>query len=204
MIKRLLDFLGAGSGLLMLFPVFFVLSLCVLWLHGGPICFRQIRPGKDGKPFRMIKFRTMTDERDADGELLPDRERLTAFGQFLRSTSLDELPELWNVFKGDMSLVGPRPLLMEYLPLYSDRQARRHEVRPGITGWAQINGRNALSWEEKFELDVWYVENQTLWLDIKILFLTVWKVVKRDGISQDGEATMSRFTGSNVQNSQGE
>ncbi len=152
----------------------------------------------------MIKFRTMTDERDADGELLPDRERLTAFGQFLRSTSLDELPELWNVFKGDMSLVGPRPLLMEYLPLYSDRQARRHEVRPGITGWAQINGRNALSWEEKFELDVWYVENQTLWLDIKILFLTVWKVVKRDGISQDGEATMSRFTGSNVQNSQGE
>ena len=136
--------------------------------------------------------------------MLPDSERLTAFGQFLRSTSLDELPELLNVLKGDMSLVGPRPLLMEYLPLYSERQARRHEVRPGVTGWAQINGRNALSWDEKFELDVWYVENRTLWLDIKILFLTVWKVLKRDGISQDGEATMSRFTGSSVQNSQGE
>jgi lipopolysaccharide/colanic/teichoic acid biosynthesis glycosyltransferase len=139
----------------------------------------------------------MKDERGADGELLPDRERLTAFGQFMRSTSLDELPELWNVLKGDMSLVGPRPLLMEYLPLYSDRQARRHEVRPGVTGWAQVNGRNALSWEEKFELDVWYVENRTLWLDIKILFFTVWRVIKRDGISQDGEVTMSKFTGSN-------
>ena len=138
----------------------------------------------------------MTDKKGEDGKLLPDAERLTAFGQFLRSTSLDELPELWNVLKGDMSLVGPRPLLMEYLPLYSERQGRRHEVRPGITGWAQINGRNALSWEEKFELDVWYVENRTLWLDIKILFLTVWQVVKRDGISQDGEATMSKFTGS--------
>ena len=204
MIKRLLDVLGAGSGLLMLFPVFFVFFLCVFWLHGGPIFFRQVRPGKGGKPFRMIKFRTMTDERDTDGELLPDSERLTAFGQFLRSTSLDELPELLNVLKGDMSLVGPRPLLMEYLLLYSERQARRHEVRPGVTGWAQINGRNALSWDEKFELDVWYVENRTLWLDIKILFLTVWKVLKRDGISQDGEATMSRFTGSSVQNSQGE
>ncbi len=151
----------------------------------------------NGKPFEMMKFRTMTDDRDDNGKLLPDAKRLTSFGQFLRSTSLDELPELWNVLKGDMSLVGPRPLLMEYLPLYSERQARRHDVRPGVTGWAQINGRNALSWEERFELDVWYVENRTLWLDIKILFLTVWQVVKRDGISQDGEATMSKFTGNN-------
>ncbi len=145
----------------------------------------------------MVKYRTMTNERDSAGHLLPDSQRLTRLGLLLRSTSVDELPELWNVLKGDMSLVGPRPLLMEYLPLYSEREARRHEVRPGVTGWAQINGRNALSWEEKFELDVWYVENRTLWLDIKILFLTVWQVVKRDGISQDGEATMSKFTGSN-------
>lgn len=177
--------------------ILIIVSVQVRLKIGSPVIFRQVRPGKSGKPFEMIKFRTMTDERSKDGELLPDAQRLTSFGQFLRSTSLDELPELWNVLKGDMSLVGPRPLLMEYLPLYSDRQARRHEVKPGITGWAQINGRNALSWEEKFELDVWYVENRTLWLDIKILFLTVWQVVKRDGISQDGEATMSRFTGSN-------
>lgn len=178
------------------FPVIIFLMILVRVNLGKGVFFRQFRPGKEGKPFEMIKFRTMTDQRGGDGKLLPDAERLTAFGQFLRSTSLDELPELWNVLKGDMSLVGPRPLLMEYLPLYSERQARRHEVRPGITGWAQINGRNALSWEEKFELDVWYVENRTLWLDIKILFLTVWQVVKRDGISQDGEATMSKFTGS--------
>lgn len=144
----------------------------------------------------MAKFRTMTDSRDANGELLPDADRLTGFGQFLRSSSLDELPELWNVLKGDMSLVGPRPLLMEYLPLYSKRQARRHEVRPGVTGWAQINGRNSLSWDEKFELDVWYVENQTIWLDIKILLLTMWKVIRRDGISYGEEATMPRFEGS--------
>lgn len=194
--KRAMDILGAGAGLIFLAPVILVLAFLVRRKHGAPVCFRQMRPGKEGKPFEMIKFRTMTDQRGGDGKLLPDAERLTAFGQFLRSTSLDELPELWNVLKGDMSLVGPRPLLMEYLPLYSERQARRHEVRPGITGWAQINGRNALSWEEKFELDVWYVENRTLWLDIKILFLTVWQVVKRDGISQDGEATMSKFTGS--------
>lgn len=193
--KRAMDIIGACSGLLLLAPIIALLAFLVRQKHGAPICFRQVRPGKSGKPFEMIKFRTMKDERGADGELLPDRERLTAFGQFMRSTSLDELPELWNVLKGDMSLVGPRPLLMEYLPLYSDRQARRHEVRPGVTGWAQVNGRNALSWEEKFELDVWYVENRTLWLDIKILFLTVWQVIKRDGISQDGEATMSRFTG---------
>lgn len=204
MIKRTFDLLGSCAGLLLLSPVIVSLYFLIRLNHGAPVTFRQVRPGKGGKPFRMIKFRTMTDERDTDGELLPDSERLTAFGQFLRSTSLDELPELWNVLKGDMSLVGPRPLLMEYLPLYSERQARRHEVRPGVTGWAQINGRNALSWEEKFELDVWYVESRSLWLDIKILFLTVWKVVRRDGISQDGEATMSRFTGSEVQNSHGE
>ncbi len=194
--KRLMDILGAMAGLLLLAPVIILLSLLVRIKLGSPVLFRQTRPGKAGQSFQMAKFRTMTDARDAHGGLLPDADRLTGFGQFLRPSSLDELPELWNVLKGDMSLVGPRPLLMEYLPLYSERQARRHEVRPGITGWAQINGRNALSWDEKFELDVWYVENRTLWLDIKILFLTVWKVIKRDDINQDGEATMTRFTGS--------
>ncbi len=194
--KRLMDILGAMGGLLLLAPVIVLLSLLVRIKLGSPVLFRQTRPGRAGQAFDMAKFRTMTDVRDANGELLPDADRLTGFGQFLRASSLDELPELWNVLKGDMSLVGPRPLLMEYLPLYSERQARRHEVRPGITGWAQVNGRNALSWEEKFELDVWYVENRTLWLDIKILFLTVWKVIKRDDINQDGEATMTRFTGS--------
>ncbi|PHR09447.1 MAG: sugar transferase [Sulfitobacter sp.] len=194
--KRLMDILGAMAGLLLLAPVIILLSLLVRIKLGSPVLFRQTRPGKAGQSFQMAKFRTMTDARDAHGGLLPDADRLTGFGQFLRASSLDELPELWNVLKGDMSLVGPRPLLMEYLPLYSERQARRHEVRPGITGWAQINGRNALSWDEKFELDVWYVENRTLWLDIKILFLTVWKVIKRDDINQDGEATMTRFTGS--------
>ncbi|MEE2602366.1 MAG: sugar transferase [Pseudomonadota bacterium] len=193
--KRLMDILGAMAGLLLLAPVIVLLSLLVRIKLGSPVLFRQTRPGRAGQAFQMAKFRTMTDARDANGELLPDAERLTGFGQFLRSSSLDELPELWNVLKGDMSLVGPRPLLMEYLPLYTERQARRHVVRPGITGWAQINGRNALTWEEKFELDVWYVENRTLWLDIKIIFLTVWKVVKRDDINQDGEATMTRFTG---------
>ncbi|WP_366491823.1 sugar transferase [Alcanivorax sp.] len=202
--KRLMDIAGALCGLLVLGPVILLLAVLVRIKLGSPVLFRQVRPGMDGRAFAMAKFRTMTDARDASGDLLPDADRLTGFGQFLRSSSLDELPELWNVLKGDMSLVGPRPLLMEYLPLYSERQARRHEVRPGVTGWAQINGRNALSWEEKFELDVWYVENRTLWLDIKILFLTVWKVVKRDGISQDGEATMSRFTGSKVQSTSGE
>lgn len=162
---------------------------------GSPVFFCQTRPGLDGHPFTMIKFRTMKDALDAEGNPLPDSERLTAFGQFLRSSSLDELPELWNVLKGDMSLVGPRPLLMEYLPLYSPEQYRRHEVQPGVTGWAQINGRNTLSWEDKFALDVWYVDNRSLWLDIKILFLTVKKVVVRDGISADGEATMPKFTG---------
>lgn len=163
---------------------------------GSPVLFRQVRPGLNGKPFEMIKFRTMKYALDAAGNPLPDSERLTPFGQFLRSSSLDELPELWNVLKGDMSLVGPRPLLMEYLPLYSPEQARRHEVRPGVTGWAQVNGRNTLSWEDKFKLDVWYVDNRSLWLDIKVLFLTVKKVLVRDGISAEGEATMSKFTGS--------
>lgn len=194
--KRLMDILGSFFGLVLLSPVLIVVSILVRLKLGSPILFQQIRPGLGGKPFNMMKFRTMTDERDASGELLSDDVRLTKFGSFLRSTSLDELPELINVLKGDMSLVGPRPLLMEYLPLYSERQYRRHEVRPGITGWAQINGRNALSWDEKFELDVWYVENRSLWLDIKILFLTVLKVVKRDGISHGGEATMPKFTGS--------
>jgi len=163
---------------------------------GKPIIFTQVRPGLASRPFKMIKFRTMNNQCDTDGNLLPDAQRLTSFGRFLRSTSLDELPELWNVIKGDMSLVGPRPLLMEYLPLYSPEQARRHEVRPGITGWAQVNGRNALSWEEKFKLDVWYVDNRTFWLDLKILLMTVKKVFVRDGISADGEATMSKFQGS--------
>lgn len=194
--KRLVDILGSGIGLLLLSPVFLVVALLVRHKHGSPILFTQVRPGMGGKPFRMMKFRTMTDARDVSGELLPDNVRLTKFGSFLRSTSLDELPELINAFKGDMSLVGPRPLLMDYLPLYSERQARRHEVRPGITGWAQINGRNALSWEKKFELDVWYVENRSLWLDIRILLKTVLKVVRRDGISHGDEATMPKFTGS--------
>ena len=195
MIKRLIDIFVASSGLIMLSPVLAILALLVSRKLGSPVLFRQVRPGKGGKPFQMMKFRTMTDERGADGELLPDEQRLTPFGQFLRSTSLDELPGLISVLKGDMSLVGPRPLLVEYLPLYSPEQARRHDVRPGITGWAQVNGRNALSWDERFKLDVWYVDNQSFWLDIKILFLTVWKVVKRDGIAAEGEVTMSKFTG---------
>jgi lipopolysaccharide/colanic/teichoic acid biosynthesis glycosyltransferase len=162
----------------------------------GPVFFRQIRPGLHGKPFEMVKFRTMTDQKDPDGQLLPDSVRLTPFGRFLRATSLDELPELWNVLKGEMSLVGPRPLLMEYLPLYTPEQARRHEVRPGITGWAQVNGRNAISWEDKFKLDVWYVDHRSLRLDLRILCLTVKKVLMRDGISAAGEATMPMFSGS--------
>lgn len=163
---------------------------------GSPVLFRQQRPGLHGKPFMMYKFRTMTDSMDTNGNLLADDERLPSFGRFLRSSSLDELPELFNVLKGDMSLVGPRPLLMEYLPLYSPLQARRHEILPGITGWAQINGRNAISWEEKFKLDVWYVDNQSLWLDLKIIFLTFIKVFRREGISHEGQATMEKFTGS--------
>ncbi|MNK55083.1 putative sugar transferase EpsL [compost metagenome] len=200
--KRLFDFIAALLGLTILSLPLLVLMLLVHRKLGQPAFFRQIRPGLDGKPFQMIKFRTMTDARGADGQLLPDEKRLTPFGRFLRASSLDELPELWNVLKGDMSLVGPRPLLMDYLPLYSAEQSRRHQVRPGITGWAQINGRNALSWDEKFKLDVWYVDNQSLWLDIKILWLTVRKVVVRDGISAAGEATMPRFTGSRMEHEQ--
>jgi lipopolysaccharide/colanic/teichoic acid biosynthesis glycosyltransferase len=192
-LKRTFDCLAASVAMLMFSPVLVVLILMVRYKLGSPVFFTQIRPGQKGRPFRMYKFRTMTDQRDENGDLLPDSDRLTRFGKFLRSSSLDELPELWNVVRGDMSLVGPRPLLMEYLPLYSERQARRHDVPPGVTGWAQINGRNAISWEEKFELDVWYVENRTLWLDIKILFLTVWKVLRRDGISAPGDATMPKF-----------
>jgi lipopolysaccharide/colanic/teichoic acid biosynthesis glycosyltransferase len=193
--KRLFDLLITVLALLFLLVPLAILTFLIHHKIGAPIFFFQIRPGLNGKPFQMIKFRTMSDEHGDDGMLLPDRMRLSAFGQFLRSTSLDELPGLWNVLKGDMSLVGPRPLLMEYLPLYNERQARRHEVRPGITGWAQVNGRNAIAWEEKFELDVWYVDNSSLWLDLKILWLTVLRVLVRDGISAAGEATMTKFKG---------
>lgn len=195
LLKRTLDLVVSAASLIVLgFPML-ALAVLVRLRLGGPVIYRQVRPGLGGRPFTMYKFRTMTDGRGPDGQLLPDATRLTPFGRFLRSTSLDELPGLVNVLKGDMSLVGPRPLLMDYLPLYTPRQARRHEVRPGITGWAQVNGRNALSWEEKFEHDVWYVENRTLKLDLQILLLTVNKVLKRDGISAIGEATMPRFTG---------
>lgn len=193
--KRCFDIFLSFIAVLMLAVPFMVLVVFVRYKLGRPVFFTQERPGLQGRPFRMVKFRTMTDERGSDGELLPDAVRLTRFGRFLRSTSLDELPELWNVLKGEMSLVGPRPLLVEYLPLYSPEQARRHDVRPGITGWAQINGRNAVAWDERFQMDVWYVEHQTMWLDIKILFLTVRKVLIRDGISAQGEATMRKFTG---------
>ncbi|MBM3336338.1 MAG: sugar transferase [Betaproteobacteria bacterium] len=194
--KRWFDFGVAFVLLSLLGPVLLLLAAWVRWRLGSPIFFRQVRPGLQGVPFEMVKFRTMLDAAGPDGQPLPDELRLTKFGRFLRATSLDELPELWNVLKGEMSLVGPRPLLMEYLPLYSPEQARRHEVRPGITGWAQVNGRNAISWEDKFKLDVWYVDNQSLWLDIKILWLTVKKVLVRDGISAEGEATMPKLTGS--------
>lgn len=193
--KRLLDILVSSFVLVCFFPLFIIVALLIFLKLGSPILFRQKRPGMNGAPFEMIKFRTMKNAVDKNGELLPDEVRLTRFGRFLRSSSLDELPELWNVLKGEMSLVGPRPLLMEYLSLYNERQARRHDVRPGITGWAQINGRNAISWEEKFELDVWYVENQSLWLDCKILFLTLKKVLVRDGINEDGQATVTKFKG---------
>ncbi len=191
--KRFFDFIV--SALVCVFLSFFMLIIAVLVRVkiGSPVFFKQIRPGLHGKPFCMYKFRTMTNERDADGCLLPDCDRMTSIGKFLRSTSLDELPELFNVLKGDMSLVGPRPLLIQYLARYSPKQARRHEVRSGITGWAQINGRNAISWEDKFKLDVWYVDNWSLWLDVKIIAMTVMKVLKRDGINQDGEATATEF-----------
>jgi lipopolysaccharide/colanic/teichoic acid biosynthesis glycosyltransferase len=196
MIKRSFDIFFSFIALLVLSPVIFVVGRKIANNLGKPTLFKQDRPGLNGKPFQMIKFRSMIDARDAKGISLPDGERLTPFGVKLRSSSLDELPGLWSVLKGDMSLVGPRPLLVEYLPLYSKDQARRHNVRPGITGWAQVNGRNAISWDEKFKLDVWYVDNQSFWLDIKILLLTVKKVFVRDGISGDGEVTMSKFTGS--------
>lgn len=195
--KRLFDLTVTGLGLSVFWPLILVLGVLVRIRLGAPVLFCQQRPGMHEKPFFMYKFRSMTDERDSEGNLLPDEKRLTRFGRFLRTSSLDELPELWNVLRGDMSLVGPRPLLMEYLPLYNDEQRRRHEVRPGITGWAQVNGRNALSWEEKFELDLWYVENHSLLLDIRIIAATLLKVLQREGISEEGQATVAKFTGSN-------
>lgn len=195
-IKRSLDILTAGLGLLILSPLLIVIFLLILIQMGRPIIFKQMRPGLNGKPFYMYKFRTMTNEKDEQGNPLSDEQRLTRLGRFLRSTSLDELPELFNVLKGDMSLVGPRPLLMQYLARYTPEQARRHEAQPGITGWAQVNGRNAITWAEKFALDVWYVDNWSLWLDIQILAMTVVKVFRREGISAEGEATMTEFMGS--------
>lgn len=191
-----MDILLSALALILLSPVIAWTSWKVRKHLGAPVVFRQSRPGLNAKPFELVKFRSMRDARDSAGNPLPDAERMTPFGHFLRASSLDELPELWSVLKGDMSLVGPRPLLNEYLPLYSAEQARRHDVRPGITGWAQVNGRNSLSWEEKFKLDVWYVDNHSVWLDIKILFMTVKKVLIREGISADGEVTMSKFSGS--------
>lgn len=195
LLKRLLDIIASALGLIVLSPVFLVLIYLIRKNLGSPVFFTQTRPGMNGKPFKMVKFRSMRDATDSDGHPLPDSERLTPFGRKLRSTSLDELPELWNVLKGEMSLIGPRPLLMEYLPLYNAFQYRRHEMRPGITGWAQVNGRNAISWNEKFQLDVWYIDNHSFWLDLKILLLTVKKVFVREGISAEGEATTTKFTG---------
>jgi len=195
-IKRIFDVTAASAGLVLLSPVMLVVAVLVRLNLGAPILFRQVRPGLDGMPFEMLKFRSMLDAADRSGAPRPDSQRLTRFGRILRSTSLDELPGLINVVKGDMSIVGPRPLLMEYLPLYSPEQARRHEVRPGLTGWAQVNGRNAVNWEDRFRMDVWYVDNRSLWLDLKIIAITVVKVLKRSGISADGEATMARFRGS--------
>jgi sugar transferase EpsL len=193
--KRIFDLVTIFFGLLILVPVMMLTAIVLISKLGLPIFFKQSRPGLNGKIFKMLKFRTMTNDFDKNGKLLSDESRLTKFGKFLRSTSLDELPSLWNVLKGDMSLVGPRPLLVEYLPLYSIQQARRHEVKPGVTGWAQVNGRNGISWDEKFNLDVWYVDNQSIWLDMKILWLTVRKVIAGDGINQADQATVERFKG---------
>lgn len=195
MLKRFLDIIIASTALLVLSPLYVYVAYKVRKNLGSPVIFRQVRPGLHGKPFEMIKFRTMTDERDEKGNLLPNEQRLPKFGKMLRATSLDEMPELWNVIKGDMSIVGPRPLLMDYLPLYNEEQAKRHKVRPGMTGYAQVNGRNAISWEKKFELDTWYVENQSIWLDFKIMFQTVKKVLVKEGINQSEEVTMTRFLG---------
>lgn len=196
--KRLIDFLIVLNLLLIIWPILLIITI---WLYfankGAGAFFTQERPGKGEKVFKVVKFKTMTDERDANGNLLPDADRLTSVGRFVRSTSIDELPQLINVLKGDMALIGPRPLLVQYLPLYSKEQARRHDVRPGITGWAQVNGRNAISWTKKFELDVWYVDHCSFWLDVKIIFLTIKKVFVREGISQEGQATMEFFTGNN-------
>lgn len=200
MTKRLFDIIVSLFSLLLLLPLIFFIACLARCKLGTPVFFRQTRPGLNGKPFEMIKFRTMLDAKDDKGRLLSDELRMTPFGSFLRASSLDELPELWNVLRGDMSLVGPRPLLMEYLPLYSNDQFRRHEVRPGVTGWAQVNGRNELSWEDKFNLDVWYVDNRSFWLDIKIILMTVKKVVYRDGIAAQGKATMERFQGNKDNN----
>lgn len=194
--KRLFDIVSSFFALLLFSPIIALVAWKIRKNLGSPVLFRQTRPGLNGRPFEMVKFRTMKDATDMQGNILPDAERMTPFGNKLRSSSLDELPELWNVLKGDMSLVGPRPLLMQYLPLYSKEQARRHEVRPGVTGWAQINGRNAISWEDKFKLDVWYVDNRSFWLDFKILLLTVRKVLIKEGISAKGEVTMPSFKGS--------
>jgi len=198
MLKRFLDIIIASIALMLLSPLYAFVAYKVKKNLGSPVLFRQVRPGLHGRPFEMIKFRTMKDAIDANGQLLPDSERLTPFGRMLRSSSLDEMPELWNVIKGDMSIVGPRPLLMEYLPLYNEEQAKRHQVRPGMTGYAQVNGRNAISWDGKFKLDTWYVENQSIWLDFKIMLKTVKKVLAKDDISAEGEATMSKFTGNSV------
>jgi len=194
-VKRLVDILGALVGLIILSPVMLVVAVVVYVSMGPPVLFKQERAGLNGRPFMLYKFRTMLDLRDEHGNLLPDEKRLTRVGRFLRNWSLDELPQFWNVLKGDMSLVGPRPLLMEYLPFYTEREKLRHSVKPGITGWAQINGRNAISWEEKFKLDVWYVDNWSIWLDLKILFITIYKVLKREGINQPGKATVEYFKG---------
>lgn len=194
-IKRLFDIIVSSIALTVLMPVIVIVAVMVRVRLGSPIFFKQMRPGLHGQQFEMVKFRTMLSAVDLNGHPLPDADRLTSFGAFLRSTSLDELPELWNVLRGDMSLVGPRPLLVEYLPLYSAEQARRHEVRPGVTGWAQVNGRNAISWEQKFALDIWYVDNQSLWLDIRILFLTILRIIRRNDVTAPGSATADKFTG---------
>ena len=194
--KRFIDIIISASALLVLAPVILAVAIMSFVKLGSPVLFRQQRPGLKGRPFIMIKFRTMRNAHDKKGQALPDEQRMTQYGRFLRSSSLDELPELWNILKGEMSLVGPRPLLMQYLPLYTPEQKRRHDMRPGLTGWAQVKGRNALSWEEKFALDLWYIDNQSLFLDIKILCLTLWTIIKRDGISAQGEATMPAFKGS--------